>query len=168
MLANLTGVCYWWGWVPTCGFTAILSASALHQWYLPFIPVTDSEITSENLNELRRMGVILVLDDFGTGYASLAYLRRFPIDAIKIDRRFITGVGQDADDTTIVETILRMAVGRRLDVVAEGVETPGQAAILERMGCSQGQGFLSSHPLPPDEASRRIGLDPTPLGLIPG
>jgi diguanylate cyclase (GGDEF)-like protein len=130
--------------------------------------IEESEITSQNLNELKQMGVILVLDDFGTGYASLAYLRRFPISAIKIDRRFISGLGQNADDTTIVETILRMAVGLRLDVVAEGVETLEQAAILEKMGCRQGQGYLWSRPLPPEEASRRIGLNPTPLGLIPG
>jgi diguanylate cyclase (GGDEF)-like protein len=131
--------------------------------------IEESEITSQNLADLKRIGVTLVLDDFGTGYASLAYLRRFPIDAIKIDRRFIAGLGEDADDTTIVETILSMAAGLHLDVVAEGVETEAQAAILEEMGCSQGQGYLWSRPLPPRGASERLGLeDPRPLAPAPG
>jgi predicted signal transduction protein with EAL and GGDEF domain len=142
-----------------------LDPGALHLELTESALIEESEITSRNLIDLKAIGVTLVLDDFGTGYASLAYLRRFPIDAIKIDRRFIAGLGQNADDTTIVETILRMAAGLRLDVVAEGVETPEQAAILEEMGCGQGQGYLWSRPLPPREASRRIGLDPDPLEL---
>ena len=99
-----------------------------------------------------------MLDDFGTGYSSLAYLQRFPIDAIKIDRRFIAGVGRATDDTTIVEAILRMAVGLRLAVIAEGVETSEQAAILKGMGCRRGQGFLWSKPLTPAQATASLGL----------
>ena len=118
----------------------------------------ESEITAQNLRDLKRLGVGLVLDDFGTGYSSLAYLRRFPIDAIKIDRRFIAGLGEDGDDATIVEAILRMAAGLRLDVVAEGIETLEQASLLEAMGCVQGQGFLWSRPVPPAEASALLGV----------
>jgi diguanylate cyclase (GGDEF)-like protein len=118
----------------------------------------ESEITRLNLLALRGLGVGLVLDDFGTGYSSLAYLRRFPIEAIKIDRRFIAGLGRDHDDETIVEAILRMAAGLRLDVVAEGVETVEQARILETLGCVCGQGFLWARPLEPAAAAVRLGL----------
>jgi EAL domain-containing protein (putative c-di-GMP-specific phosphodiesterase class I) len=108
----------------------------------------ESELTIRNLLDLTAIGVRLVLDDFGTGYSSLAYLRRFPIAAIKIDRHFISGLDSNPDDTTIVEAILRMAAGLRMDVVAEGVETAGQAAILHAMGCRIGQGYLWSKPVP--------------------
>jgi EAL domain-containing protein (putative c-di-GMP-specific phosphodiesterase class I) len=110
--------------------------------------IEESELTIRNLLDLSAIGVPLVLDDFGTGYSSLAYLRRFPIAAIKIDRRFIAGLGRDPDDTTIVEAILRMAAGLRIDVVAEGVETVRQREILEAMGCRMGQGYLWSRPVP--------------------
>ena len=118
----------------------------------------ESALVAENLGGLRDLGVSLVLDDFGTGYSSLAYLRRFPIDAIKIDRRFIAGLGRDNDDTTIVEAIVRMAAGLRLDVVAEGIETTEQMAILDAMGCRRGQGFLFSRAVAPAEASALLGL----------
>jgi len=121
--------------------------------------IEESEPTTRNLLDLDAIGVRLVLDDFGTGYSSLAHLRRFPIAAIKIDRRFIAGLGCDPDDTTIVEAILRMAAGLRIDVVAEGIETAGQRAILENMGCHIGQGYLWSRPLPP--ADLAVLLDPS-------
>lgn len=119
--------------------------------------IEESELTIRNLLDLDAIGVRLVLDDFGTGYSSLAYLRRFPIAAIKIDRRFIAGLGRDADDTTIVEAILRMAAGLRIDVVAEGVETACQRAILEDLGCRQGQGYLWSRPVPPRGMAMLLG-----------
>jgi diguanylate cyclase (GGDEF)-like protein len=124
--------------------------------------IKECELTGRNLRELKALGVSLVLDDFGTGYSSLAYLRRFPIDAIKIDRRFIGGVGRATEDRTIVEAILRMATGLRLAVIAEGVETAEQAAILQRMGCRRGQGFLWFKPLAPAEATVLLGLAPAP------
>jgi diguanylate cyclase (GGDEF)-like protein len=118
----------------------------------------ESELVAENLRGLKALGVALVLDDFGTGYSSLAYLRRFPIDAIKIDRRFIAGLGHDTDDSTIVEAIVSMAAGLRLGVVAEGIETADQAAILAAMGCAGGQGYLWSRPVAPDQATALLGL----------
>jgi len=118
----------------------------------------ESELVAENLRGLKALGVGIVLDDFGTGYSSLAYLRRFPIDAIKIDRRFIAGLGRNTDDTTIVEAIVRMAAGLRIDVVAEGVETREQAAILDAMGCPHGQGYLWSRAVAPAQASMLLGL----------
>jgi len=120
--------------------------------------IEESELTIRNLLDRDAIGVRLVLDDFGTGYSSLAYLRRFPIAAIKIDRRFIAGLGRDADDTTIVEAILRMAAGLRIDVVAEGVETACQRAILEDLGCRHGQGYLWSRPVPPGSVAMLLGL----------
>ncbi|MEA2157594.1 MAG: hypothetical protein QOE11_3734 [Solirubrobacteraceae bacterium] len=118
----------------------------------------ESELVAENLRALKQLGVGLVLDDFGTGYSSLAYLRRFPIDEIKIDRRFIAGLGRDIDDSTIVEAIVRMAAGLRLNVVAEGIETAEQMAILQAMGCRHGQGFLWSRAVAPEQASALLGL----------
>jgi diguanylate cyclase (GGDEF)-like protein len=120
----------------------------------------ESTLVAENLRRLTDLGVRLVLDDFGTGYSSLAYLRKFPIDALKIDRSFIAGLGSgdDCDDTTIVETIIQMAAGLRLDVVAEGIETAEQAAILDGMGCRRGQGFLWSRAVAPDDVAALLGL----------
>ncbi len=120
----------------------------------------DSALVGENLRGLKALGVALMLDDFGTGYSSLAYLRKFPIDTIKIDRRFIAGLGERMDDTTIVEAIVRMAAGLRMDVVAEGIETTDQAAILDGMGCRRGPGFLWSRAVAPREATALLGLVP--------
>jgi diguanylate cyclase (GGDEF)-like protein len=128
--------------------------------------IKECELTGRNLRELKALGVSLVLDDFGTGYSSLGYLRRFPIDAIKIDRRFIGGIGRATEDRTIVEAILRMATGLRLAVIAEGVETAEQAAILQRMGCRRGQGFLWFKPLAPAEATALLGLAPAPARAV--
>jgi diguanylate cyclase (GGDEF)-like protein len=135
--------------LPPSALTLELTESALME---------ESELVAENLRCLKDLGVSLVLDDFGTGYSSLAYLRRFPIDAIKIDRRFIAGLGHDMDDTTIVEAILQMAAGLRLGVVAEGIETSEQAAILHAMGCRHGQGFLWSRPVAVEQATALLGL----------
>jgi diguanylate cyclase (GGDEF)-like protein/PAS domain S-box-containing protein len=120
--------------------------------------IEESEVTIRNLLDLNAIGVRLVLDDFGTGYSSLAYLRRFPIAAIKIDRRFIAGLGRNADDTTIVEAIVRMAAGLRIEVVAEGVETAHQRTILRQMGCRLGQGYLWSRPVPASDIDVLLGL----------
>ncbi len=135
-----------------------LEPSRLHLEITESALVEESELTVRNLLDLHDLGLQLVLDDFGTGYSSLAYLRRFPIDAIKIDRRFIAGLGHSGDDTTIVEAILRMAAGLRIEVVAEGVETEHQAAALEAMGCRMAQGFFWSPPVPARDACGLIGL----------
>jgi diguanylate cyclase (GGDEF)-like protein/PAS domain S-box-containing protein len=102
------------------------------------------------LQQLKEMGVRLVLDDFGTGYSSLSYLKRFPIDALKIDREFIDGLGSEAEDTAIVTAVLSMAEALGLDVIAEGVETPTQLAWLREHRCAFAQGYLLAHPLPAD------------------
>src|SRR5207237_1014591 len=102
------------------------------------------------LHELKSIGVQLAVDDFGTGYSSLAYLKRFPLDTLKIDRSFVIGLGKDAESTAIVQMIIALAKTLRLSVTAEGIETPEQAADLRAVACELGQGYLYSRPVPPD------------------
>ncbi|CAN7329578.1 EAL domain-containing protein [Pseudoduganella sp. LjRoot289] len=104
--------------------------------------------TIECLRNLRRRGVQVSIDDFGTGYSSLAYLRRFPIDKLKIDIAFIRDVTSNPDDAAIVQAIITMAHSLNLEVIAEGVETEAQRAYLLRHHCDQMQGYLVSRPLP--------------------
>ncbi len=93
------------------------------------------------------MGVIVSVDDFGTGYSSMSYLRRFPIDKLKIDRSFINHLLTSADDASIVRAIISLAHGLRLKVVAEGVETAEQVSCLQKLGCDQFQGFYFGRPV---------------------
>lgn len=109
----------------------------------------EADSAIETLTRLKRHGVGLSIDDFGTGYSSLAYLKRFPIDCLKIDRTFVNDICHDPDDATIVSTILAMAQRLRLTVVAEGVETAEQLEYLRAEGCGQMQGYLLSPPAPP-------------------
>ncbi len=102
------------------------------------------------------MGVLVSVDDFGTGYSSMSYLRRFPIDKLKIDRGFVKDLMTRADDASIVQAIISLAHSLRLKVVAEGVETPEQLAFLRSMGCDQYQGFHFSPPLSATELSALI------------
>src|SRR5690606_19981733 len=89
----------------------------------------------------------LAIDDFGTGYSSLSYLKRFPIDTLKIDRSFVRDMVMDSDDAAIVSAVIGMGRNLNQNVVAEGVETPEQLAILLAQHCDTGQGFQFSHPL---------------------
>jgi diguanylate cyclase (GGDEF)-like protein/PAS domain S-box-containing protein len=111
---------------------------------------------SDTLEELKSLGVRLVLDDFGTGYSSLAYLTRLPIDALKVDRSFIDGLGTEPEDTAITEAIVAMSHALSLQVVGEGAETARQVAELERVGCDLVQGFYFSRPVPAAEISRML------------
>ena len=98
------------------------------------------------LNRMRDYGLVLMLDDFGTGYSGLSYLRRFPLDALKIDRLFIAGLADD--DSAIVTAIIGMARTLGLGVVAEGVENRAQLAQLMQLDCDRAQGFLFAPPVP--------------------
>jgi len=109
--------------------------------------MTHPEESVEILERLSRMGVIVSVDDFGTGYSSISYLRRFPIDKLKIDRTFISNLMSSAEDASIVRAIISLAHGLRLKVIAEGVETAEQVAFLQKLGCDQYQGFYFSQPL---------------------
>jgi diguanylate cyclase (GGDEF)-like protein len=109
----------------------------------------DSQATTLVLNALRSLGVQLALDDFGTGYSSLSYVRRFPIDVLKVDRSFVHGLTSDSDDATVVSAVINMGRSLRMRVVAEGVETREQLALLRQDGCSEAQGNLFSCALRP-------------------
>ncbi|HZF23125.1 MAG TPA: EAL domain-containing protein [Burkholderiales bacterium] len=117
----------------------------------------DAERAVTLLQALRDTGVRLAIDDFGTGYSSLAYLKRFPIDCVKIDRSFIRDLPEDRDDASITRSIIAMAHNMKLDVVAEGVETPEQLEFLHAYGCDEIQGFLFSEPLAADAFERFLG-----------
>ena len=107
----------------------------------------DAEGAIKMLQALRDTGVRIAIDDFGTGYSSLAYLKRFPIDCVKIDRSFIRDLPDDRDDASITRSIIAMAHNMKLEVVAEGVETVPQLEFLRAYGCDEIQGFLFSEPL---------------------
>lgn len=121
------------------------------------LEVTESSVmdnavrAADILSELRALGVSISVDDFGTGYSSLAYLRRFPIDQLKIDRSFVQEVTEHAESAAIVHGIISLARSLRLQTVAEGVETVEQREFLREAGCDKMQGFLFSRPLPPDD-----------------
>lgn len=106
------------------------------------------------MNELVAMGLTLALDDFGTGYSSLAYLKRFPISTLKIDRSFVIGLPHDENDCAIARAIVTMAQQLRQEIVAEGVETPAQMTFLRDLGCDQLQGYLFSPAVPAAEFAR--------------
>jgi EAL domain-containing protein (putative c-di-GMP-specific phosphodiesterase class I) len=122
----------------------------------------DTQATIEKLESLRSMGIRIAMDDFGTGYSSLAYLRRFPVDYLKIARELI-GDPTDTDPGAWEFARAIIALGRSLGlpIVAEGIETEEQLAVLRRMGCGLGQGFLLGRPAAADEMSRILrGWEP--------
>ena len=106
----------------------------------------------EMLQQMKDLGIRLAIDDFGTGYSSLSYLHRFPLDMLKIDRSFISGISETVNEMEIARTIMPLARNLRLDVVAEGVETAEQVVELKKLKCKYAQGFYFSKPLSPDEA----------------
>ncbi|HJU47259.1 MAG TPA: EAL domain-containing protein, partial [Gaiellaceae bacterium] len=114
----------------------------------------DTRRTGEVLDRLQAAGVRLAIDDFGTGYSSLAYLCRLPVDEVKVDRAFVTGIPQDAANTAILRCAVELAHGLGLHVVAEGVETQEQWDCLAALGCDVAQGYLLAKPLPAEELFR--------------
>lgn len=115
------------------------------------IIMENTQVFLNAMKELKEIGVGLVIDDFGTGYSSLSYLKMFPVDKIKIDKSFIDGIPENANDEAIVRAILAMAKQLKLQVVAEGIERKGQLNFLKHHACREGQGFLFSRPIPAKE-----------------
>ena len=122
-----------------------------------------SEATRQQLHQLKQLGVQLAMDDFGTGYSSLGYLKKFPIDVIKIDRSFVRDVPHCEDDMEIIAAVIAMAHKLRLQVVAEGIEDRQQLAFLRRQQCDIGQGYLFDRPLPADELLQRLSRYQRPV-----
>ena len=138
-----------------------LDEAGLNAQYLE-VELTESAVMSDPeqsiaiLEQLSAMGVLVSVDDFGTGYSSMSYLRRFPIDKLKIDRVFINEIASRAEDASIVRAIVSLAHSLHLKVVAEGVETAAQLDFLRAAGCDEYQGYHFSRPLPAEEFQRLI------------
>jgi len=108
----------------------------------------DMEVIVPKLRALRKAGVRIAIDDFGTGYSSLSYLQRFPVNTLKIDRSFVGDIRADSGDASIINAIVAMARGLKLDLIAEGVETSTQLRYLRSQGCREVQGYIFSRPVP--------------------
>jgi len=117
----------------------------------------DAETALQTLKKLKAMGISISIDDFGTGYSSLIYLRRFPIDTLKIDRAFTQDMVTSADAQAIIAAIIAMAEALKLNVIAEGIETEEQMALLLKQKCFHGQGFAFSKPIPAEEMTILLG-----------
>jgi len=138
---NLTGV------IQTALVDSGLAASQLELEVTESLLMEDSMSSQATLTRIKQMGIRISVDDFGTGYSSLAYLKRFPIDTLKIDRSFVKDLGVDPDDTAIVRAVIALARSLRLTVVAEGVETFEQLGFLRETLCEQAQGYFISRPM---------------------
>ncbi len=120
----------------------------------------DTEMTRDRLAELRNIGVSLAVDDFGTGYSSLQYVQRFPIDVIKIDRSFVTGLGTNPGDGAVVQSMIELSQRLGVHTVAEGIDRPEQVTLLQSLGADLGQGYLFSKPVPPEQIDALLAASP--------
>jgi diguanylate cyclase (GGDEF)-like protein/PAS domain S-box-containing protein len=143
---------------------AILQETELEPQYIEFeltetAFMQDSQSTIAVLRALKDMGIQLTLDDFGTGYSSLSYLKRFPINALKIDKSFVRGVCTDSDDSKLVSAVINLGRSFHLQVIAEGVETREQFIALQALNCGEGQGYFFQKPVAADEFSKLLRAD---------
>ncbi|HEY6798462.1 MAG TPA: EAL domain-containing protein [Kineosporiaceae bacterium] len=130
--------------------------------------MTDPHQARTALEALKRLGVRVAIDDFGTGYSSLAYLRQLPVDQVKIDRSFVSGLMPGAvDDIALVGSILDLCRSMRLETVAEGIETAEQLALLTELGCNLGQGYFLARPQPASANPHLLGMPPAPPSNTP-
>jgi EAL domain-containing protein (putative c-di-GMP-specific phosphodiesterase class I) len=120
------------------------------------IVIQNLEDTISKMRRLKKLGVSFAMDDFGTGYSSLTYLKRLPVDTLKIDQSFIRDATTDPNDAEIIRAIVAMARSLELKVIAEGVETPEQLAFLQGLDCHFYQGYLHSQPLPVEEFQKLL------------
>ena len=115
----------------------------------------------DKLDTLRQLGFRLAIDDFGTGYSSLAYLKRFPIQTLKVDKSFVRHIHEAAEDQEIVRTIIALARTLNLTTVAEGVESEEQLRLVREMGCDEAQGYIIARPMPASELEKLLAEDTT-------
>jgi diguanylate cyclase (GGDEF)-like protein len=120
----------------------------------------NAEHTISLLNRLKLVGVQLSMDDFGTGFSSLSYLQRLPFDTLKIDRSFVYSVGENGENSEILQTIISLAKNLKMRVIAEGIETESQLAVLRNLGCDYGQGFLLAKPKSKDDTEKLLYQHP--------
>ncbi|MGA2575565.1 MAG: EAL domain-containing protein [Bryobacteraceae bacterium] len=157
------------------GVFAILADTGLDPRFLELeltesVLMKHSESAASILKSLRARGVRVAIDDFGTGYSSLSYLRKFPVDALKIDPSFVHRIAAAPDETTILAAVISLARSLKLRVVAEGVETKEELAFLQTHRCDEAQGYYFSVPLPPQQFARLlrtgilVGEEPAPAG----
>ncbi|HXO22242.1 MAG TPA: EAL domain-containing protein, partial [Thermoanaerobaculia bacterium] len=150
---------------------AVLEESGLDPGYL-MLEITESaamlnaELTIEVLAELRDMGLRIAIDDFGTGHASLSYLKLFPIDALKIDRGFVSDMEASPEGAAIINAIIGLGHGLGLAVIAEGVESETQLLLLAARGCDEYQGFLVSTPIAPTFVPGFLGWPAQRTGVV--
>jgi diguanylate cyclase (GGDEF)-like protein/PAS domain S-box-containing protein len=143
------------------GVSTTLRETALQARHLDLeltegVLMQNAKSTASVLQELKKMGVHLAVDDFGTGYSSLSYLRQFPIDVLKIDQSFVRQISDDPNDSAIVRAIIDMGKNLKQRVIAEGIETQAQLALLQSWHCAEGQGYLFSHPVPAAQFARLL------------
>jgi predicted signal transduction protein with EAL and GGDEF domain len=152
------------------GVRAILKETGLAPQYLELeltetVLIEDSPAVAEVLKELKDIGVLLTLDDFGTGYSSLSHLKRFPIDALKIDQSFVRDLVMHESDASIVTAMIWIGKSLHIRVVAEGVETREQLEILQEHGCPQGQGNYFCPPMPAEEFRQLLERQTAPMAV---
>jgi EAL domain-containing protein (putative c-di-GMP-specific phosphodiesterase class I) len=144
----------------------VLDENDLRPWQLQLELTERAVIGSDReplaaLRALADMGVRIAIDDFGTGYSNLAYLRRLPVQTLKLAAPFVSGPDGDAVDVEISGLLIRLAHSLGMTVVAEAIETAEQCGQLRELGCDTGQGYFFSPPLPADEVAARLGQDTT-------
>jgi EAL domain-containing protein (putative c-di-GMP-specific phosphodiesterase class I) len=144
-----------------------LAPDSLHLEIPEGYAMQDLARTIETLRALRSVGVHLAIDGFGTGFSSLAHLRQLPVDTLKIDLSFVRGATTDADDASVVTAVIAVAHSLGLRVVAQGVETEAQVALLRSLGCDEVQGYLWSPPVPAAECERLLVQGTLPAAAPP-
>jgi EAL domain-containing protein (putative c-di-GMP-specific phosphodiesterase class I) len=120
------------------------------------VAMENAAVALAMLRQLRELGIKLYIDDFGTGYSSLSYLHRFPVGTLKIDRSFVSRMGEGGENLEIVRTIIELAHNLKMEVIAEGVETEGQLSQLRRLKCEYGQGYYFSEPVDAETAGKLV------------
>ncbi|MFN8521555.1 MAG: EAL domain-containing protein [Chloroflexota bacterium] len=128
--------------------------------------VQDTAAAIERMMGLKWLGVQLAIDDFGTGYSSLAYLKQFPVDTLKIDRAFVSGLGRDANDSAIVQSVISLGRALGLSITGEGIETPRQIEALRELGCDRGQGFYFARPQLDEVVGQMISRGTTKIDVL--